>query len=207
MKSFNVKSNAKRLARKLALAHPGYIADEPVEVTPGSREWFPNLGAPNATIAAGVPAEIRDVAYVNGKPVEVEPAKAEPIEEPAPAPAAKDTMALAADLPPPVRSSAEDIAARRAERLARIDREKAEGTRTAAGVPVKPERKSKSDTIVELVSRPEGATKSELEAATGWQAHTLRGYIAGTLRKRGHAIEAIKIKGEETRYIIRQEGA
>jgi hypothetical protein len=45
-----------------------------------------------------------------------------------------------------------------------------------------------------------------LEAATGWQRHTLRGYIAGTLRKImrtvGRDIECRRAKGEATRYVM-----
>lgn len=35
-----------------------------------------------------------------------------------------------------------------------------------------------------MLQRPEGATIAELVAATGWQAHTLRGVISGALKAR-----------------------
>ena len=41
---------------------------------------------------------------------------------------------------------------------------------------------SKLDQIVALLSRPEGATLAELVAATGWQAHSVRGALAGSLK-------------------------
>ena len=37
-------------------------------------------------------------------------------------------------------------------------------------------------------SRPEGASLAELVAATGWQAHSVRGALAGSLKRKGHAI-------------------
>ena len=38
--------------------------------------------------------------------------------------------------------------------------------------------------IVGLLRRPQGALISELTAATGWQAHSVRGAIAGALKKK-----------------------
>jgi hypothetical protein len=103
---------------------------------------------------------------------------------------------MAAQLPPPVKSTPEEIAARLSARRERMATKALEPVKEAA--PKVP----RGAIIVELCSRPGGATQAELEEATGWQRHTLRGYIAGTLRKRGHAIVVKKIKGEPTRYII-----
>jgi hypothetical protein len=38
--------------------------------------------------------------------------------------------------------------------------------------------------LVTLLRRPEGARIEELTAATGWQAHSVRGAIAGALKKK-----------------------
>lgn len=43
---------------------------------------------------------------------------------------------------------------------------------------------NKSETIQALLARPQGATISELSEATGWQAHSVRGYLSGTLKKK-----------------------
>ena len=57
---------------------------------------------------------------------------------------------------------------------------------------------TKSAKILSLVQRPDGATSSELEEATGWVSHSVRGYISGTLRKR---------MGLDVQRIERKDGA
>ena len=136
------------------------------------------------------------------------PTKPKPADTPRPPkPLAADEVAkIAASLPPRKDSTPEEIAARRAERRQRVAEEKAAGVRDKNGNKLKttrePRQPQRADIIVELVSRDGGATVEELTTATGWQRHTLRGYIAGTLRKRGHAIEVRKKLGEPTRYVM-----
>ena len=43
---------------------------------------------------------------------------------------------------------------------------------------------TKQATLIEMLSRPEGATVEQLAAATGWQNHTVRGAIAGAIKKK-----------------------
>lgn len=43
---------------------------------------------------------------------------------------------------------------------------------------------SKQEALVAMLKRPEGASIAEIAAAFGWQAHTVRGAIAGTLKKK-----------------------
>ena len=47
-----------------------------------------------------------------------------------------------------------------------------------------PRTDTKQALLIGLLQRPEGATVAEIMAATAWQAHTVRGAIAGALRKR-----------------------
>jgi hypothetical protein len=46
-----------------------------------------------------------------------------------------------------------------------------------------PRAPTKLTTIVVLLQRPGGASMDELTAATGWQAHSIRGAVAGALKK------------------------
>ena len=56
-----------------------------------------------------------------------------------------------------------------------------------------PARISRIDILVDLLSRPEGADIAALVAATGWQAHSVRGALSGTLKaRRGLAIASEK---------------
>ena len=43
---------------------------------------------------------------------------------------------------------------------------------------------SKSNTIRRLLERKGGASIAELSEATGWQAHSVTGFLSGTLRKK-----------------------
>jgi hypothetical protein len=62
--------------------------------------------------------------------------------------------------------------------------------RTRAKKPAKAESKAGKNTktarIVALLRRPNGATLETLMKATGWQAHSVRGFLSGQLRKRMH---------------------
>ncbi|MGL4238216.1 DUF3489 domain-containing protein [Tabrizicola sp.] len=62
----------------------------------------------------------------------------------------------------------------------------------------------KLDRLFILLRQPDGATITELMGATGWQAHSVRGAIAGALRKKGHTVVAEKTDGGERRYRLRE---
>jgi hypothetical protein len=51
-----------------------------------------------------------------------------------------------------------------------------------AAVGVRPA--TKSDLVLNLLRRAHGASLSEISAATGWQAHSVRGFLSGTVRKK-----------------------
>ncbi len=76
-------------------------------------------------------------------------------------------------------------------------------TTTAAPEPVAAApRRSKLDRLAALLTRPEGASLTEMMAATGWQAHSVRGAMAGSLRKRGLVLGSAKDEDGVRRYRI-----
>ena len=54
----------------------------------------------------------------------------------------------------------------------------------AAGPKPPREPKGKIATVLALLRRPEGADIDELMAATGWQAHSVRGALSGAIKKK-----------------------
>ena len=47
---------------------------------------------------------------------------------------------------------------------------------------------SKLDILLNLLRQPKGATIQELATGTAWQTHSVRGALAGTLKKKGYVI-------------------
>jgi hypothetical protein len=63
---------------------------------------------------------------------------------------------------------------------------------------------SKAAKILDLLKRPEGATLKGLMKATDWQAHSVRGFISGTLgKKMGLKVTSAKGDDGERTYSIK----
>lgn len=61
-----------------------------------------------------------------------------------------------------------------------------EATSEAVGAPAprKTRADSKQAKLIDMLRRPEGTTVEEIATALGWQAHTVRGAMAGALKKK-----------------------
>jgi len=60
-----------------------------------------------------------------------------------------------------------------------------------AGALRKPRQGTKQEAVLALLARIEGATIAQIIEATGWQQHTVRGFLAG-LKKKGTTVEPIE---------------
>ena len=75
------------------------------------------------------------------------------------------------------------------------------------GITTQPSRTTREGTkqavLIELLSRAEGATLPQMTEATGWQVHTVRGAMAGALKKKlGLEITSEKQTGTDRVYRI-----
>ena len=67
-----------------------------------------------------------------------------------------------------------------------------------------PREGSKTAQVIAMLQRKNGATLAEIMDKMGWQKHTVRGFMAGAMKKAGYAVESFKSdKGERT-YRINQ---
>ena len=59
----------------------------------------------------------------------------------------------------------------------------------------------KSSKMLDLLTRKSGCTLDELQKATGWQAHSVRGFLSGTVKKKlGFQIESVATGKGVRRY-------
>lgn len=88
-------------------------------------------------------------------------------------------------------STSAKASTKRTRRMAREPELAAVGSVTTPA-PVK--RPNKTDLVLDLLKRPEGATINQLVAATGWLPHTTRAALTG-LKKKGHVVTSERVEG------------
>ena len=64
-------------------------------------------------------------------------------------------------------------------------------------------RGAAQETLLAILMRPEGGTVAEMQAATGWLAHSVRGALSGVIRKKlGHTVLSSKEPGRGRVYRV-----
>ena len=63
-----------------------------------------------------------------------------------------------------------------------------------------PREGSKTAQVIAMLQRKGGATISEIMKAMKWQKHTVRGFMAGAMKKAGFTVESFKPEGGERSY-------
>jgi hypothetical protein len=77
-----------------------------------------------------------------------------------------------------------------------------------AGQPETSAPKTKQDLILSLLNQRDGATIADMMLATDWQQHSVRGFLAGTVKKKlGLALISSKSDGALRRYRIARRHA
>ena len=113
----------------------------------------------------------------------------------------KAVQVLLANVAPP----AAHVAPAKGKRPKVADKDKRRHTpRTVANDTASVAREgSKKATVIDLMRRSPGATLAEIMDLTGWQAHTVRGFVSGTLvKKLGLKIESFRSEEKERTYRI-----
>jgi len=70
------------------------------------------------------------------------------------------------------------------------------------------QRATKQNACLSLLARPNGATIEDLQSATGWQSHSVRGFLAGAVKKKlGLTVISSKADGDMRCYRVVDAGA
>ena len=151
------------------------------------------------TAAARIWAAIQNLEPAQGKDTPETSAEEVPVAEPEPTPEQPATEAMDAQQTPdaaPVEAPAKKKAARvKKAPVAKEATEAKAAKGTRAG--------SRTETVLALMKQPGGTTLKAIMVATQWQAHSVRGFISGTLgKKMGLTVVSAKGENGERNYSI-----
>ncbi|HVY90098.1 MAG TPA: DUF3489 domain-containing protein [Hyphomonadaceae bacterium] len=94
-----------------------------------------------------------------------------------------------------------------AQQTAPVAPKKAKAAKDATAKEATPKTRegSKKAIVLDMLNRPDGASLKDIRDATSWQAHSVRGFISGSLTKKmGLNIESFKREDGERAYRVNQ---
>ncbi len=101
--------------------------------------------------------------------------------------------------------SSQNLSATSGRKRARHSAVKTTPTQTSA-VKSKIKATTKTETLLALLKRSSGVTTTELMSASGWQNHSVRGFLAGAVKKKGLVLSSKKQADGSRRYrIVKRE--
>jgi hypothetical protein len=130
---------------------------------------------------------------------EVTPAAEPPETAPVPDQEASETAPPEAEVATPVAPQTPDVAPSAAPAGNKATRAKKTTVAASTKVPGAPREGSKTSQVIAMLKREGGTTLDEIMTATGWQKHTVRGFIA-ILGKKGTKIESFKSEAGARTY-------
>lgn len=96
--------------------------------------------------------------------------------------------------------------AKKAAKPAAKKQAKATGTKASKGTPKpehgQPREGSKKEVVLDLLCRKDGATLAQIAEATGWQNHSIRGFISTVTKKLDLPIASLKKDAGDRFYRI-----
>src|SRR5262245_26694929 len=93
--------------------------------------------------------------------------------------------------------------AKAAKKKAPATKKRAKAAKKAArGAATAPRPESKGAKVLELIGRAKGATFADIVKATGWQKHTIRGFLSIAAKKHAIHIESVKNEVGDRVYSI-----
>ena len=195
-----VKPVAKFANRKVATERIWKVLQGLGELPATTPAPGPQIGTLEAEAPlADVPAAETDPEVTQTEPLQdsqaaSEPAPVDPVEQTAAAePVATVGAQAPQGAPAEAESSKETTPPKKAPRA-----KKAAKAQESAG----PREGSKTAQVVALLQRKNGATLAEIMEKMGWLRHTVRGFMAGTMKKAGYTVESFKSDRGERTYRI-----